>query len=189
MPLAFNFFSTSSSGSCDSSGVNTPILMDYLVFIYAAPTGSPGRSLPFLYCAAGMLLRCDDADPGPAQLPGAIPIRRRAGDARVDGAHEHRLGRMTARLGTSKRFSALVLESEGDFVGGDGAFAEDHPGVAAAGEVDDGGGDGAGGRATVDDEGDLVAELLEHALAGRTLGHSAEIGGGRGDGKAQDGYD
>jgi hypothetical protein len=45
-------------------------------------------------------------------------------------------------------------------VGGDGAFAEDHPGVAAAGEVDDGGGDGAGGGAAVDDEGDLVAELL-----------------------------
>ena len=29
------------------------------------------------------------------------------------------------------------------FVGGDGAFAEDHPGVATAGEVDYGSGDGA----------------------------------------------
>ena len=38
---------------------------------------------------------------------------------------------------------ALVLEGEGDFVGGDGAFAEDHPGVATAGEVDYGSGDGA----------------------------------------------
>ena len=54
----------------------------------------------------------------------------------------------------------LVLEGEGDLVGRNGAFAEDHPGVAAAGEIDDGRGHGARGRAAVDDEGNLVAELL-----------------------------
>ena len=52
-----------------------------------------------------------------------------------------------------------ALEGEGDLVGGDGAFAEDHPGVAAAGEVDDGGGDGTCGGAAVYDERDLVGEL------------------------------
>jgi hypothetical protein len=51
----------------------------------------------------------------------------------------------------------LMLESESDLVGGDCAFAEDHPGVAAAGEIDDGGGGGAGGGAPVDDERELVA--------------------------------
>ena len=85
--------------------------------------------------------------------------------------------------------AALVLEGEGDFVGGDGAFAEDHPGVAAAGEVDDGGGERAGRCASVDDEGDLVAELLEDAIAGGALGHAAEVGGGCGDGQAEAGDD
>ena len=50
-----------------------------------------------------------------------------------------------------------MLEGKGDLVGGDGAFAEDHPGVAATGEVDDGGGEGAGGGASIDDEGEFVA--------------------------------
>jgi len=49
-----------------------------------------------------------------------------------------------------------MLEGEGDLMGGDGAFAEDHPGVAATGEVDDGGGEGAGGGASIDDEGEFV---------------------------------
>ena len=53
-----------------------------------------------------------------------------------------------------------MLQGECDFMGGDGPLAENHPGVAAAGEVDDGGGGGAGGGASVDDEGDLVSELL-----------------------------
>ena len=70
--------------------------------------------------------------------------------------------------------SGSVLEGEGDFVGGDGAFAEDHPGVCAAGEVDDGGGDGAGGGAAIDDEGDLVAELVGDVLGAGALGHAAE---------------
>ena len=51
----------------------------------------------------------------------------------------------------------LMLERERDLMCGDCAFAEDHPGVAAAGEIDDGGGGGAGGGAAVDDEGELVA--------------------------------
>ena len=79
----------------------------------------------------------------------------------------------------------LVLEGERDFVGGDGAFAEDHPGVAAAGEVDDGGGDGAGGGAAVHDERELVAELVTDAVGGGALGQAGEVGGGCGDGQAQ----
>jgi hypothetical protein len=83
----------------------------------------------------------------------------------------------------------LVLEGEGDFVGGDGAFAEDHPGFAAAGEVDDGGGDGAGGDAAVDDEGNLVAELLVDVFGAGAFGHAAQIGGGGGDGDSEGGDD
>jgi len=45
----------------------------------------------------------------------------------------------------------LVLERQGDLVGGNCAFAKDHPGVAAAGEIDDGGGGRAAGGAAVDD--------------------------------------
>src|ERR1039457_307514 len=80
---------------------------------------------------------------------------------------------------------ASVLEGEGDFVGGDGAFAEDHPGVAAAGEVDDGGGEGAGGGASVNDEGDLVGELGADEVGVGTLRHAAQVGGGGGDGQAE----
>ena len=78
-----------------------------------------------------------------------------------------------------------VLESEGDFVGGDGALAEDHPGVAAAGEVDDGGGEVAGGGTSVDDERDLVCELGADEVGVGALGHAAEVGGGGGDGEAE----
>src|ERR1039458_8838878 len=78
-----------------------------------------------------------------------------------------------------------VLEGEGDLVGGDGAFAEDHPGVASAGEVDDSGGSGAGGGATVDNQRDLVAELLGDAGGVGTFGHSVEVGGGGCNGQAE----
>jgi hypothetical protein len=78
-----------------------------------------------------------------------------------------------------------MLEGESDLVGGDGAFAEDHPGVAAAGEVDDRGGDGAGGGAAIDDEGKFVAELLADTERGGALGVAVEIRGGRGDGEAE----
>ena len=60
-------------------------------------------------------------------------------------------------------------------MGGDGAFAEDHPGVAAAGEIDDGGGSGAGGGAAVDDEGHLVAELLADAAGVGALGVAGRL--------------
>src|ERR1017187_9144740 len=79
----------------------------------------------------------------------------------------------------------LVLEGEGDFVGGDGAFAEDHPGVAAAGDDEDGGGRGARGGASVDDEWDLVGELGADEVGVGTLRHAAEVGGGGGDGQAE----
>src|SRR5438874_11984653 len=46
------------------------------------------------------------------------------------------------------RFS--MLESKGDLMRGDCAFAENHPGVSAAGEINDGGGGSAGGGAAVD---------------------------------------
>ena len=82
-----------------------------------------------------------------------------------------------------------MLERESDLVGGDCAFAEDHPGVAAAGKVDDGGGGGAGGRAAIDDEGELIAELLVHAGGGGALGEAGEVGRGRGDGQAEAGDD
>ena len=83
----------------------------------------------------------------------------------------------------------LMLERQGDLVGGDCAFAEDHPGVAAAGEIDDGGGGGAGGGATVDDEGELVAELFADAEGRGALGVAGEVSRGGGDGEAQAGYD
>ena len=79
----------------------------------------------------------------------------------------------------------LALQGEGDFVGGDGAFAEDHPGVLAAAEVDDGGGDGAGCGASVDDEGDFVGELVADGSCVGAFGHAAEVGGGCGDGQAE----
>ena len=72
-------------------------------------------------------------------------------------------------------------------MGGDGAFAEDHPGVAASGEVDEGGGDGAGGGAAIDDERDLVAELRLDVVRAGTFGEAAEIGRGGGDGQAEGG--
>jgi hypothetical protein len=83
----------------------------------------------------------------------------------------------------------LVLEGECDLVGGDGAFAENHPGVASAGEVDDGGGGGAGGGAAVDDEGQLVAELLADAGGRGALGQAEQVGRGCGDGQAEAGDD
>ena len=69
------------------------------------------------------------------------------------------------------------------------AFAENHPGVTAAGEVDDGGGGGAGGGAAVDDEGKFVAELFADAEGGGALGLAGEVGRGGGDGQAEPGYD
>ena len=89
----------------------------------------------------------------------------------------------------SESCGSLVLEREGYFVGRDGAFAEDHPGVAAAGEIDDGGGGAAGGGAAVDDEGNLVAELLADAFGVGAFGQAEEVGGGCGDGKAEAGDD
>jgi hypothetical protein len=76
----------------------------------------------------------------------------------------------------------LALEGERYLVGGNGALTEDHPGVAAAGEVDDGGGGRAGGGTAVDDERDLVAELLPDAVGVGTLREAEEVRGGRGDG-------
>jgi hypothetical protein len=70
-------------------------------------------------------------------------------------------------------------------VGGDSSLAEDHPGVAAAGEIDDGGGGGAGCGTAVDDEGDLVAELLLDSAGVGALGMAVEIGRGSGDGQAE----
>jgi hypothetical protein len=80
---------------------------------------------------------------------------------------------------------ALVLQRERDLVRGDGAFAEDHPGVGAAAEVDDGGGDGAGRGAAIDDERDLVAELITDAGSVGAFGKTVQIGGGCGDRKAE----
>ena len=100
-------------------------------------------------------------------------------------------GRQIARgkVDDALRQPILVLERQGDLVGGNGAFAEDHPGVAAAGEIDDGGGDGAGGGAAVDDKGELVAELVADAVGVGALGQAGEIGRGGGDGQAKRGDD
>jgi len=70
-------------------------------------------------------------------------------------------------------------------VGGDSAFAEDHPGVAATGEIDDCGGSRACGGAAVDDERKLVSKLVTNAARRGALGQAGEIGRGRGDGKAE----
>jgi len=67
-------------------------------------------------------------------------------------------------------------------VGGDGAFAEDHPGVVAATEINDRSGNGAGCGAAVDDEGNRVSKLLENAASVGTLGQASEICGGCCDG-------
>ena len=61
-------------------------------------------------------------------------------------------------------------------MGGDGSFAKDHPGVAATGEIDDGGRGGAGGGAAVDDERDLVAELFADTAGVGALGMAVEVG-------------
>jgi hypothetical protein len=82
-----------------------------------------------------------------------------------------------------------MLERQGDLVGGDCAFAEDHPGVASAGEIDDRGGGGTDGGAAVDNERELVAELLADAGGGGALGQAEEVGRGRGDGQAEAGDD
>lgn len=74
-------------------------------------------------------------------------------------------------------------------MGGDGSFAEDHPGTAAAGEIDDGRGNGASGGSAVDDEIEAVAELVEDAFGGGALGLAVEVGGGGGDGVAEGGDD
>ena len=78
-----------------------------------------------------------------------------------------------------------MLERQGNLVGGDRAFAEDHPRVAATGEVDDGGGGGAGRGAAVDDQRKLVTELLADAVGVGALGQAGEIGRGGGDGQAE----
>lgn len=72
-------------------------------------------------------------------------------------------------------------------MGRDGAFAEDHPRAAAAGEVNDRRRNRAGSRATVDDEWDLIAELGADELRVGTLRHAAQVGGGGGDGDAETG--
>src|SRR6266852_4395805 len=78
-----------------------------------------------------------------------------------------------------------MLERQGDLVRRDCAFAENHPGVAAAGEVDDGGGGGSEGGAAVDDEGEFVAELLADASGRGALGQAEESGRGSGDGQGK----
>lgn len=81
------------------------------------------------------------------------------------------------------------MKAEGYFVGRDGSFAEDGPGVVSGREVNDGGCDGAGGGTAIDDEGDLVAKLVADALGGGALGKAAEVGGGGGNGQTEAGDD
>ena len=83
----------------------------------------------------------------------------------------------------------LMLERQGDLVGRDCAFAEDHPVVAAVLEVDDGGGGGTDGGTAVDDEREFVAELLADAGGGGALGQTKEVGRGCGNGQAEAGDD
>jgi hypothetical protein len=80
-----------------------------------------------------------------------------------------------------------VLEGQGDLVGGDGTLTEDHPGVAASGEVDDSSGDGTGGWASIHDKGDLVAKLVADAGGIGTLWQAGEVSGGGGDREAEAG--
>ena len=68
---------------------------------------------------------------------------------------------------------------------GNSAFAEDHPGVVAAAEVDDRCGDGTSCGAAVDDEGNRIAELLKNAASVGTFGQAMEVGGGGRDGQAE----
>jgi len=74
-------------------------------------------------------------------------------------------------------------------VGGDRAFAKDHPGVGSAAEVDDGGCDVARGGAAVDDEGDFFAELLAHLGRIGAFGLAAKVGRSGGYGQAELGND
>jgi hypothetical protein len=91
--------------------------------------------------------------------------------------------------GTFEVIQSLVLERERNLVSRDCAFAQDHPGVAAAGEIDDGGGGGAAGGTAVDDEGELVAELLADAGGGGAFGQTREVGRGGCNGQAEAGDD
>ena len=65
------------------------------------------------------------------------------------------------------------------------AFADNHPRVWAAAQVDDGRGGGSRRWAAVDDEWDLVAELLQHGLGVSAFRCAAEVGGSCGDGQAE----
>jgi hypothetical protein len=91
--------------------------------------------------------------------------------------------------GGRERSKLGALQGERDLVGGDGAFAEDHPGVPAAGEVDDGGGECACGGTAVYDERDLVAELCVDVVGKGAFREAAEVCGGGGDRQAESGDD
>lgn len=79
----------------------------------------------------------------------------------------------------------LAVQTEGDLVRGDRSFAKDTPRVAFPGEIDDGGGDGAGGGSPIDDERDLLTELVVHAPGVRALRHTVQVRRRSGDGQAE----
>ena len=109
-----------------------------------------------------------------------LPGRRAARGAQIGGGDNHRLSAMkdesTVRGVPMERYLVFqsqhisALQRQRDLVGGNGPFAENHPRVASAGEIDDGGRHRAGGRPAIDDQRNLVAELLAHAVGVGTFG-------------------
>lgn len=81
--------------------------------------------------------------------------------------------------------SSLTLHRQGDLMGGDCAFAQNHPRVLAAAQVDDGRCHGTGRGSAVHDQWNLVAELFAHAACPCALRQSPQIGARRCNRQAQ----
>src|SRR5665213_2867658 len=82
-------------------------------------------------------------------------------------------------------FSRLRLQRQRDLVCRYRAFADNHPRVWTAAEVDDGRRGGPRRRSAVDDERDLIAELLQYGFGVGAFGSAAEVGGSCGDRQAE----
>jgi len=80
---------------------------------------------------------------------------------------------------------ALPLQYHDDFVGGDCAFSKNLPAPRSQRKVDDGGGEGVAGGASVDDERDAIADLVADAGGVGAFRCTLEVSRCRSDGQAE----
>ena len=85
--------------------------------------------------------------------------------------------------------SSLTLHRQCDLMGGDRAFAQNHPRVLTAAQVDDGSCHATGRGSAVNDQWNLVAELFAHAACPRALRQPTQIGARRCNRQAQLSHD